>query len=129
MRARIAEVLETLPWLVHEEDGRVLGFAYASRWKGRCAYRFAAESTVYVADGHARRGIGRALYTALLSDLRARGVHCVIGGIAQPNPASVALHEALGFSKVAHFREVGWKFGRWIDVGYWEVVLGAGRGA
>lgn len=112
-----------LPWLVAEIDGVVAGYAYATKWKERSAYRYSVESTVYLrADAHGR-GLGMALYEALLTALAASGVHVVIGGIAQPNPASVALHEKLGFARVAMFREVGRKFDRWVDVGYWELIL------
>ncbi len=125
MARRIADVREAaLPWLVLEADGRLLGYAYATKWRARPAYRTSVESSVYLDPACAGRGHGRALYTALLDELRRRELHLVIGGIAQPNPASVALHEALGFRKVAHFSEVGRKFGRWVDVAYWELKLG-----
>ena len=121
MAQRIDEVLSaSLPWLVAERDGAVVGYAYAGKWKGRCAYRHSVESSVYVDPAFTGRGIGRQLYQVLLELLRERSIHVVIGGIALPNAASVALHEAMGFSKVAHFREVGYKFGQWIDVGYWQ---------
>lgn len=123
MAQRITEVGAKLPWLVFEQDGAVLGYAYATPWRARSAYRFSVESTVYVAAGHGGKGIGSALYRSLIGALRERGLHVVIGGIAQPNPASVALHESLGFEKVAHFRRVGRKFAQWIDVGYWELQL------
>lgn len=123
MAGRIASVGATLPWLVFEQDGVVVGYAYATPWRARSAYRFSVESSVYVSPEHPRRGIGSRLYRALLDELRPRGLHMVIGGIAQPNEASVALHEAMGFEKVAHFKEVGMKFGRWIDVAYWELRL------
>ncbi|NYE61600.1 phosphinothricin acetyltransferase [Duganella sp. 1224] len=123
MAQRIRDLGAILPWLVREDHGRVTGYAYATRWRVRSAYRFSAETSVYVEQGRGGQGIGSALYTALLDALRARGVHLAIGGIAQPNPASVALHERLGFVKVAHFSEVGRKFERWIDVGYWELKL------
>lgn len=112
-----------LPWLVLEENGEILGYTYASKWKGRCAYRFTVESTVYLQPDATGRGHGAKLYAALLDALRARGLHSVIGGIALPNPASQRLHERAGFKKVAHFEQVGWKFDRWIDVGYWELIL------
>lgn len=123
MTQRIAEVLEGLPWLVWEEDGEVGGFAYASKWKGRCAYRYSVESTVYLDPAATGKGIGLHLYRLLLANLRQQEVHTVIGGIALPNEASVALHEKLGFQKVAHFKEVGRKMEKWIDVGYWQLVL------
>jgi L-amino acid N-acyltransferase YncA len=118
---RVAEVESTsLPWLVAFNEGQVLGYTYATPWKSRSGYRFAVEVTVYVAKEHPRRGIGSRLYEHLLPDLQARGLHAVIGGIALPNPASIALHERFGFSKVAQFHEVGFKLGRWVDVGYWQ---------
>ena len=124
MAGRMAEIEAAgLPWLVAEQGGEVVGFAYASKWKGRCAYRFSAETTVYLAQSQVRRGLGTLLYEELLAILRDTGVHAAMGGIALPNDGSVALHERLGFVKVAHFREVGFKFGRWIDVGYWQRLL------
>lgn len=112
-----------LPWLIAEHNGRLIGYAYATPWKHRSAYRFSVEITVYVAPEHARRGIGSLLYTRLIPMLQAQGIHAVIGGIALPNHASVALHEKFGFRKVAHFHQVGFKFNRWIDVGYWQRTL------
>ena len=124
MQARIEETQSaSLPWLVAEEGDRVLGYAYASKWKGRCAYRYSVESTVYLDAECIGRGIGKALYSTLIDDLRERGMHAVIGGVALPNAASIALHEALGFRKVAHFEQVGFKQDRWIDVGYWQLLL------
>ncbi len=123
MQNRIVEVTDSLPWLVLEEQGDVIGFAYASKWKSRCAYRFCVESTVYLAPHLTGQGNGRQLYEALISDLRLRSLHSVVAGIALPNPASVALHEKMGFEKVAHLKEVGWKFDQWIDVGYWELIF------
>ncbi len=114
-----------LPWLVAEREGRILGYAYASRWNGRCAYRFSVEATVYLAPDATGGGVGSQLYKALFEELRQRAFHTVIGGISLPNPASVALHEKMGMTKVAHFSEVGYKFGQWIDVGYWQGVLDA----
>ena len=123
MAQRIAETLQSLPWLVWDEDQSLQGFCYASKWKGRCAYRHSVESTVYVRADSIGRRIGSRLYRALLDELRQRKFHTVIGGIALPNDASVALHEKLEFEKVAQFREVGNKFDRWTDVGYWQLLL------
>ncbi|MEM8930468.1 MAG: arsinothricin resistance N-acetyltransferase ArsN1 family B [Acidobacteriota bacterium] len=109
-----------LPWLVAEAAGELLGYAYASPWRVRRAYRFAVEVTVYAAPDQGGRGIGSRLYACLLEDLQGLGIHTALGGIALPNPASVALHEKFGFVQVAHLREVGYKHGRWIDVGYWQ---------
>ncbi|WP_075792576.1 arsinothricin resistance N-acetyltransferase ArsN1 family B [Massilia putida] len=125
MARRIADVAAAgLPWLVLVVDGALAGYAYATKWRVRPAYRHSVESSVYLDRAFAGRGFGRMLYGALLDALRGRGLHLVIGGIALPNDASAALHEALGFRKVAHFSEVGKKFGRWLDVGYWELRLG-----
>jgi L-amino acid N-acyltransferase YncA len=130
MARRMAEVQAvSLPWLVAEREGTVAGYAYATPWRTRPAYRFSAELTVYVAPDQGGRGLGSALYARLLAAARDRGLHAVMGGIALPNEASVRLHEKLGFEKVAHFREAGFKFGRWVDVGYWQLLLVGGPGA
>jgi L-amino acid N-acyltransferase YncA len=124
MSARLREVQEaSLPWLVAAEAGEVVGYAYAAKWKVRRGYRFSVEVTIYLDHRRGRAGIGTRLYGRLLSDLTTLGMHMAIGGIALPNPASVALHEKLGFRKTAHFHEIGLKFDRWIDVGYWEKRL------
>lgn len=123
MTQRIADITARLPWLVWESEGNILGYAYATPWKVRAAYRHSVESSIYLAPGATGRGIGSELYRALITATRERGMHCMIGGAALPNPASVSLHEKLGFAKVAEFREVGFKFGRWIDVAYWELML------
>lgn len=112
-----------LPWLVSEQHNRVVGYAYAGQWHRRSAYRYSAECTVYLEPDATGRRLGTELYDALFPILRSKGVHTVIGGISLPNDASVALHEKFGMSKAAHYKEVGFKFNRWIDVGYWQVVL------
>lgn len=123
MRQRIADVTAAYPWLVFEDGGEVLGYAYARKFHERAAYRHTAEATVYVAHGCLGKGVGSALYRELLARLKPLNVHVVLGGIALPNEKSVAMHERLGFKKVAHYEEVGRKFGQWIDVGYWELKL------
>jgi phosphinothricin acetyltransferase len=124
MSERIDEVMSSaLPWLVAGRDRQIVGYAFAVKWKARPAYRHSVESSVYLDPALIGRGVGTQLYRALLETLRQRSIHTVIGGIALPNAASVALHERLGFAKVAHFREVGYKFGQWIDVGYWQRSL------
>jgi L-amino acid N-acyltransferase YncA len=124
MARRIADIQAAgLPWLVAEVDGVIAGYAYATKWRVRHAYRFSVESSVYLAPESAGKGIGTALYRALLDLLREGGYHLVIGGITLPNEASIALHEKMGFEKVAHYSEVGFKFQRWIDVGYWQINL------
>ena len=126
--AEMARRIETvkagvLPWLVLEAGGSIVAYAYATPWKPRSAYRFSVEVTVYVADAAHRKGHGRALYAALFERLRALGMHAALAGVTLPNDASIALHEAMGMTKVAHLPEVGFKFGRWLDVGYWHRVL------
>ena len=124
MLGRIVSALEeNLPWLVAEEEGKVIGYAYVSKWKGRCAYRYSVESTVYLDHKVTSKGWGSKLYTELLKSLKDKGFHVVMGGISLPNANSVSLHEKFGFEKVAHFKEVGHKFGAWVDVGYWQVTL------
>lgn len=123
MAVRIDKVLQLkLPWLVAERDGVLLGYAYAGLWRERHAYRFAVEGTVYVAHDAGVRGIGTALYSSLFDLLRQAGYHTVLGVIALPNAASIALHEKFGMRQVAHFKQVGFKFGKWHDVGNWQVV-------
>lgn len=121
---RIEETLsQELPYLVLEEDNQVIGYAYASKWKGRCAYRFTVESTVYLSHQATGKSYGTKLYQELFKQLKALNYHAVIGGISLPNPASIALHEKMGMEKVAHFKQVGFKFDKWIDVGYWQKIL------
>jgi phosphinothricin acetyltransferase len=127
MSRRIADTMVTFPWLVAERNGSIAGYAYATTWKSRSAYRFAVESAIYLKPDLTGQGIGHELYETLIGELRKRRLHSVIGGIALPNPASVALHEKLGFSKIGQFREVGWKLDTWVDVGYWELVLNSGK--
>jgi L-amino acid N-acyltransferase YncA len=114
-----------LPWLVAEDGGVVIGYAYAGKWNVRSAYRHTVESTVYLSNSSVAKGWGTRLYQALFDTLRHKSIHVVIGGITLPNPASVALHEKFGMKQVAHFPEVGFKFGKWLDVGYWQTELKA----
>jgi L-amino acid N-acyltransferase YncA len=123
MEQRIFTIIQKLPWIVFEEEGKILGYAYASEWKSRRSYRFSVESTVYLKNGNQRKGIGSTLYTALFEALKGTNIHAVIGGVAQPNEGSNTLHEKFGFEKVAHFKEVGYKLNQWIDVAYWEKIL------
>jgi L-amino acid N-acyltransferase YncA len=124
MAGRVSDVTgKSLPWLVAEDSGIVLGYAYAGTWKPRTAYRYSVESTVYLDAGAKLRGIGMNLYSALIAELRAHNIRAVIGGVSLPNEASVRLHEKMGFKKIGHFEQVGFKFGKWIDVGYWQLLL------
>lgn len=124
MEERIKRVTQSgFPWLVAEDEGRIVGYAYAGAWNPRAAYRFSAETTVYLANDCREKGWGSQLYEALFAELRTVKAHIAIGGITLPNDASAALHEKFGMQKVAHFKEVGYKFGKWLDVGYWQVEL------
>lgn len=124
MARRITETLaDGNPWFVWEEGDRILGYAYAGKWKSRCSYRFSVEATVYLDPAATGRGLGTILYRALIDRYRNTRIHAIIGGVALPNDASTRLHEKLGFQKIAHFKEVGWKFDQWIDVGYWELII------
>lgn len=123
MEDRIKGITYSLPYLVYEEDGVVIAYAYASKWKGRCAYKFSVESTVYLKNGLQGRGIGSKIYKELIGELKKKKLHAVIGGIAIPNPESIALHEKLGFKEIGYFKEVGFKGGKWLDVGYWELII------
>jgi len=106
-----------LPWLVAERGG-IVGYAYATAWSERSAYRHTVETTVYLSNKVLYEGWGTKLYTALFTELKDRNIHVVIGGITLPNDVSIALHEKFGMQKVAHFKQVGW-----LDVGYWQVNL------
>ncbi len=123
MAARVADCTQRYPWLVCEREGQVVGYAYANLWKQRAAYRHSAELTVYVREGCTGQGHGKALYTALIAAMRQTDTHVLLGCIALPNEDSVRLHEALGFQQVGHFTQVGRKFERWLDVGYWQLTL------
>jgi phosphinothricin acetyltransferase len=127
---RIAATSRTHPWLVAEEGGRVVGYAYACPHRGRPAYRWAVDVSVYVSPSHHRRGCGRLLYRELFARLRQQGFTAAFAGITLPNEASVGLHESLGFRRVGVFHDVGWKRGAWRDVGWWQLELsppGAGQ--
>ena len=124
MAVRIDDVIATsLPWIVLERDSIIVGYAYATKWKARSAYRFSVESTVYLARHAVGQGLGTYLYQALIDRLRALNINTVVGGITLPNPASVALHEKVGMRKVAQFERIGYKFSAWRDVGYWQMCL------
>lgn len=126
---RIAKHSATHAFLVSEREGEVVGFAYANPNRERAAYRWSAEVSVYVDAAHAREGVGRELYLALFGLLRRQGIRTVVAGITLPNDASVGLHESLDFGPVGVYRRIGWKLGRWHDVGWWQLDLGEGSGS
>ena len=128
MERRMVAISAAFPWLVAESDGDVVGYAYASRHHERAGYRWAADVTIYVQPSHRGRGVGRQLYTALLALLARQGLCIACAGITLPNPASVGLHEALGFTPLGIYRQIAFKHGRWWDVGWWQLELPATTG-
>ncbi len=121
---RIKKVQDSgLSWLIAEQNSKVIGYAYAAKWNERAAYKNTVEVSIYLSHQLKSKGWGTKLYNALFAILQTKSIHVVIGGITLPNTASVALHEKFGMEKVAHFKEVGYKFGKWLDVGYWQVKL------
>jgi phosphinothricin acetyltransferase len=110
-------------WFVAEANGAIAGYAYGSPHRTREAYQTSCDVAVYVGPVFARQGVGRRLYDALLPALKVQGFHAAFAGIALPNPASIALHEAMGFASIGTYREVGWKLGGWRDVGWWQRLL------
>ena len=127
MMDRIDAITESCPFLVYEEFDEIAGFAYATHYKPRSVCRHAVEVSVYIKTTARKKGIGSRLYEKLFEEIDKMDVHAIIAGISLPNDASIKLHEKFGFEKVAHFREVGFKMGRWVDVGYWEVIRDAKR--
>ena len=123
---RIKSITAEYPWLVYEDNGRVVGYAYATRWKERSAYRHTVEVAIYLDVKDIGKHIGSRLTAALLDELRNRKTHSVLAGIALPNTASVKLCEKFGFAMVGQLKEVGYKFDQWVDVGYWELILDDG---
>jgi len=123
MRERITATLAHTPWLVCEREGELLGYAYASSHSERAAYRWSLNVSVYVAASGRRRGVGRALYTALFALARLGGYYAAHAGVTLPNAASVGLHESFGFVPVGVYRAVGFKSGAWHDVGWWQLEL------
>jgi len=123
-RERVRTTLETGLWLLCAAGDSILGYAYGGRFHARRAYQWTVEVTVYVHSEHHREGVGLGLYTSLLGCLALQGFRSAVGVIALPNPASVGLHERMGFERAAVLRAVGYKHGRWHDVGWWQLALG-----
>jgi len=124
MEDRIRKISEKYPYLVWEDEaGEINGFAYINTWKERSAYKYAAELSIYLRHGFQGRGMGAKLMEELLKEVRKIKIHSLIAGITIPNEKSVTLHEKFGFKKVAYFTEIGYKFDKWIDVGYWELLI------
>jgi phosphinothricin acetyltransferase len=123
MRGRLAKVLGQYPWLLSEDGGEARGYVYATQHRERAAYRWSVDTTVYVRQGRQRRGVGRALYTSLLAVLPLQGYVNAYPGVTLPNPASVGLHEAMGFHLVGVYQQVGFKYGAWHDVAWFQRPL------
>lgn len=123
MRGRIRARLANHPWLVWEENGEVLGYAYAGRFRERAAYDWIAETSVYVHEKARRRGIARRLYGALLGVMRLQGINQAVGVITLPGETSVAMHESMGFAPAGVWPKAGYKLGRWWDVGVWSLFI------
>lgn len=121
MADRIKTISSKFPYIVYEEDGQVVGFAYGNTWRVRKAYRFSCETSIYLKHDHQGRGLGEQLYVELISLLKAQGMHLIVGGLTLPNDRSVRLHEKLGFLPAGRFKEAGWKFNQWRDVGFWQL--------
>lgn len=123
MGVRIGNLMPDYPWIVYERNEQILGYAYLSPWKTRSAYKNSVEVSIYMRPGMQGQGFGKILMQDILDKASEMNFHCIIAGIALPNEASISIHQKFGFEKVAHFREVGRKFDKWIDVGYWELIL------
>ncbi len=123
MTRRVRDTLGAYPWLVCEVEGHLAGYAYATRHRLRGAYQWSVDTSVYVGEQYRRRRVGRGLYESLFTILAAQGFFNAYAGIALPNPASVALHESMGFEPLGVYRGVGYKLGRWCDVGWWQRSL------
>jgi phosphinothricin acetyltransferase len=123
MGRRMSDTLAILPWLVVERDGQILAYAYAGPHRSRWAYQWSVDVSVYVDAQAHRRGYGRRLYHTLLGILRVQGYYTAYAGITLPNEASVGLHEAMGFRPIGVYHNVGYKMGRWWDVGWWGLPL------
>jgi L-amino acid N-acyltransferase YncA len=123
MARRVTDTLASFPWLVVDNAGEILGYAYASAHRARAAYRWCVDTTIYVDASAHRTGVGRALYTSLLRILALQGFYSAYAGITLPNPGSAGLHEAMGFEPLAVYRDVGYKLGAWHDVGWWHRTI------
>ena len=121
--SRVTQKLSMYPWLVCEVEGKVVGYAYASDHATRDAYQWSVDVSLYITEYYRRHGVGRALYTSLFASLRLQGYFNAYAGITLPNPASVGVHEAMGFTHIGTFQDVGHKFEGWHSVGWWGLAL------
>ncbi len=121
--AKIKDIASLFPFIVYEEHNEIVGFAYANTFRTKPAYKNTVELTVYIKFSELGKQLGKKLYSELLLQVKNKNFHVVIGGLTLPNDASIKLHENFGFEKVAHFKEVGFKFGKWHDVGFWQLTF------
>ncbi len=122
-RKRVRDISAEYPYYVCRKDGKIIGYAYASRHRVRDAYRYSVDCSVYVSHDAHRKGVGRMLYETLFAELKKRGFHSAFAAVALPNEVSISFHKAMGFEQVGHFKEVGYKFDRWIDLVWLEKRL------
>lgn len=120
---KISTISSQFPFIVYEENDEILGYAYASTFRTKPAYNKTVELTIYLKHNTLGKQIGKKMYSELIQQLKAENYHVLIGGLTLPNDASVKLHEGFGFEKVAHFKEVGYKFDKWHDVGFWQLTI------
>lgn len=123
MEDRIIEKTKNHPWIVYEEDNKVIGYAHLSQWHNKSAYKFSNESSIYLDINSRGKKIGIKLYEELLRLAKEYNIHTIVAGITIPNDASIGIHERLGFEKIAEFKEIGFKNNQWLDVGYWQKIL------
>lgn len=121
--SRIEDYTQKYPWFVWEENGHILGYAYASSHRSRCAYAWSAECSIYIDEKYRGKGIGKKLYQKLFACLKEQGVISVLAGITLPNPTSIKIHESFGFEQIATYKNIGFKTGQWWDVGWWQLQL------
>ncbi len=120
---KISTISSQFPFIVYEENDEILGYAYANTFRTKPAYNKTVELTIYLKHSTLGKQIGKKMYSELIQQLKAENYHVLIGGLTLPNEVSVKLHEGFGFEKVAHFKEVGYKFDKWHDVGFWQLTI------
>ncbi len=116
-------ITKDFPWFVYAVDGKILGYAHAGKWKEKSGFRKTVELTIYLKPGVTQKGIGSLLYKEVIKEVKRTDINVLVSAISLPNQASVKLHEKFGFVKAAHFKEIGYKFNKWVDVGYWQLTL------
>ena len=123
MESRIAKIIPKFPWLVFEDAGEVVGYAYASEFRERSAFRYTTEASIYLAPNYAKKGIGEQLYRELIKRLTSSEIKSIIGVVALPNDLSAKLHNRLGFQHCGVLKNAGYKFEQWVDIEFWQLML------